>query len=184
MAIFFIFRTQNVIKIFFGIWFSQKNVKRQKCPKITKAFWHTRHFVLFLPSAGCVAQLNRASDYGSEGFRFESWRGHWKSKASENLWGFFVSTCIILAYSLTGRRNMLLFVWTNFKKWFYFYSYNAVINAHLLCYSYCLLSIWIKAWISSLYLIHFCRQDKLVIDLVQTQPARDNIYPTLFNQNH
>ncbi len=25
---------------------------------------------------GCVAQLNRASDYGSEGFRFESWRGH------------------------------------------------------------------------------------------------------------
>jgi len=25
-----------------------------------------------LPSAGCVAQLNRASDYGSEGFRFES----------------------------------------------------------------------------------------------------------------
>ena len=27
---------------------------------------------LFLPPIGCVAQLNRASDYGSEGFRFES----------------------------------------------------------------------------------------------------------------
>ena len=25
---------------------------------------------------GCVAQLNRASDYGSEGYRFESYRGH------------------------------------------------------------------------------------------------------------
>ena len=25
---------------------------------------------------GCVAQLNRASDYGSEGLRFESLRGH------------------------------------------------------------------------------------------------------------
>ena len=31
---------------------------------------------LFLPSAGFVAQLNRASDYGSEGYRFESYRGH------------------------------------------------------------------------------------------------------------
>lgn len=26
--------------------------------------------------AGLVAQLNRASDYGSEGYRFESYRGH------------------------------------------------------------------------------------------------------------
>ncbi len=25
---------------------------------------------------GFVAQLNRASDYGSEGYRFESYRGH------------------------------------------------------------------------------------------------------------
>ena len=28
---------------------------------------------------GPVAQLNRVSDYGSEGSRFESWRGHLKS---------------------------------------------------------------------------------------------------------
>ena len=27
-------------------------------------------------AAGLVAQLNRASDYGSEGYRFESYRGH------------------------------------------------------------------------------------------------------------
>ncbi len=29
---------------------------------------------------GPVAQLNRASDYGSEGYRFESCRGHKKDK--------------------------------------------------------------------------------------------------------
>ena len=29
---------------------------------------------------GSVAQLNRASDYGSEGYRFESCRGHYKKK--------------------------------------------------------------------------------------------------------
>lgn len=29
---------------------------------------------------GCVAQLNSASDFGSEGYRFESCRGHKKTK--------------------------------------------------------------------------------------------------------
>ena len=28
------------------------------------------------PQKGPVAQLNRVSDYGSEGSRFEPWRGH------------------------------------------------------------------------------------------------------------
>ena len=32
------------------------------------------------PQKGPVAQLNRVSDYGSEGSRFEPWRGHF-SKA-------------------------------------------------------------------------------------------------------
>ena len=41
---------------------------------------------LFLPSAGFVAQLNRASDYGSEGYRFESYRGHNKPTLNS---GFF-----------------------------------------------------------------------------------------------
>ena len=45
---------------------------------------------LFLPSAGFVAQLNRASDYGSEGYRFESYRGH--NKPTLNRWVFFVQT--------------------------------------------------------------------------------------------
>ncbi len=32
-------------------------------------------FIIFAQN-GFVAQLNRASDYGSEGYRFESYRGH------------------------------------------------------------------------------------------------------------
>ena len=31
---------------------------------------------------GPVAQLNRASDYGSEGYRFESCRGHYNQSES------------------------------------------------------------------------------------------------------
>ena len=35
------------------------------------------HFYLYLhPQQGLVAQLNSASDYGSEGYWFESSRGH------------------------------------------------------------------------------------------------------------
>ena len=37
---------------------------------------------------GYVAQLNRASDYGSEGYRFESCRGH--KKTGNYLSGFFI----------------------------------------------------------------------------------------------
>ncbi len=39
-------------------------------------------FVYLHPQNGPVAQLNRVSDYGSEGSRFESWRGH-KVKLNE-----------------------------------------------------------------------------------------------------
>ena len=35
----------------------------------------------FCRQIGPVAQLNRVSDYGSEGSRFESWQGHLKSKS-------------------------------------------------------------------------------------------------------
>jgi hypothetical protein len=49
VAIFFIFGIENVFEILFGIRFSQKNVKKKKSCKIMKAFWHTRHFALFLP---------------------------------------------------------------------------------------------------------------------------------------
>ena len=33
-------------------------------------------FALAIKQKGSVAQLNRASDYGSEGYRFESCRSH------------------------------------------------------------------------------------------------------------
>ena len=41
--------------------------------------------------SGHVAQLNSASDYGSEGSRFESWRGHLSMKSSPEKAGFFFS---------------------------------------------------------------------------------------------
>ena len=40
---------------------------------------------------GSLAQLNRASDYGSEGCRFESCRSHWKRENSDVLSFFFIS---------------------------------------------------------------------------------------------
>ncbi len=36
-------------------------------------------FALANTKNGSVAQLNRVSDYGSEGSRFESWRSHLKN---------------------------------------------------------------------------------------------------------
>ncbi len=39
---------------------------------------------------GLVAQLNSASDYGSEGYRFESCRGHIKQKPIAEAMGFFI----------------------------------------------------------------------------------------------
>ena len=43
-------------------------------------------------SFGLVAQLNRASDYGSEGLRFESLRGHKNIQKPHSIyvWGFFI----------------------------------------------------------------------------------------------
>ena len=42
---------------------------------------------------GSVAQLNRASDYGSEGCGFESRRNHKKKSSVERLLLFFVFLC-------------------------------------------------------------------------------------------
>ena len=40
-----------------------------------------------MTKSGLVAQLNSASDYGSEGYRFESCRGHDKHKATlDKVW--------------------------------------------------------------------------------------------------
>ena len=45
-------------------------------------FWCiSENSVSLHPQNGPVAQLNRVSDYGSEGSRFEPWRGHAENKA-------------------------------------------------------------------------------------------------------
>jgi hypothetical protein len=41
-------------------------------------------------SNGPVAQLNSASDFGSEGWGFESLRGHYKRKAGISDAGFYI----------------------------------------------------------------------------------------------
>ena len=55
-------------------------------------------FALAIKQKGSVAQLNRASDYGSEGCRFESCRSH-KKRGYQSITSFFIplySRCRIL----------------------------------------------------------------------------------------
>ena len=48
------------------------------------------------PQNGPVAQLNRVSDYGSEGSRFEPWRGHNSESYFLNEVAFFVSNKLVI----------------------------------------------------------------------------------------
>ena len=64
---------------------TKKNSSKDFCKKTTKEFGQFGK-TLYLCSrligkVGSVAQLNRASDYGSEGCGFESRRNHFKVKA-------------------------------------------------------------------------------------------------------
>ena len=43
-------------------------------------FKKSAYLCIAIKKNGPVAQLNRASDYGSEGYRFESCRGHFKKR--------------------------------------------------------------------------------------------------------
>ena len=65
----------------------KKRKKRQKSnKKVAKNFAVKKNihtFALAFKKHGSVAQLNRASDYGSEGCRFESCRSH-KLRLSES----------------------------------------------------------------------------------------------------
>ena len=65
----------------------KKEEKRQKSnKKVAKNFAVKKNihtFALAFKKHGSVAQLNRASDYGSEGCRFESCRSH-KLRLSES----------------------------------------------------------------------------------------------------
>ena len=46
-------------------------------------FKKSAYLCIAIKKNGPVAQLNRASDYGSEGYRFESCRGHFKRDAKQ-----------------------------------------------------------------------------------------------------
>ena len=67
--------------------------KRKNNKKVAKNFAVKKNihtFALAFKKHGSVAQLNRASDYGSEGCRFESCRSHKKGylSLSDNLFCF------------------------------------------------------------------------------------------------
>ena len=53
---------------------------------------------------GSLAQLNRASDYGSEGYRFESCRNH---KFNPPQGGFFIFLCFCLSKSFWEKITVL-----------------------------------------------------------------------------
>ena len=58
-------------------------------------------------STAPIAQRIRASDYGSEGCRFESCSAHKLSPSSE---GLFIFSFLTFSFSRLIRQNVLLFV--------------------------------------------------------------------------
>ena len=74
-------------------------------------FWSFQKMLLPLHSQfeneGSVAQLNRASDYGSEGYRFESCRSHKTLKTSKVHFGSFF-LCFVITnpwWERMGKAN-------------------------------------------------------------------------------
>ena len=61
----------------------------------------SRYLCTRLKKYGSVAQLNRASDYGSEGYRFESCRSH--NRAKENF-----TLCRVLFFVCPIRNKPML----------------------------------------------------------------------------
>ena len=53
-------------------------------------FSESKVAIIFAARIGLVAQLDRASDYGSEGSRFESWQGHTYQKHHPKGGAFFI----------------------------------------------------------------------------------------------
>lgn len=51
-------------------------MSKDACKNKKSIYLCTRNTVVIPHANGLVAQLNSASDYGSEGYRFESCRGH------------------------------------------------------------------------------------------------------------
>ena len=50
------------------------------------------NFALAIEKIGSLAQLNRASDYGSEGYRFESYASHFLDRKSSNIVNWLASS--------------------------------------------------------------------------------------------
>ena len=58
---------------------NKKHIFRKKTPEMFAGSKKSRTFApVKRKGPGYVAQLNRASDYGSEGYRFESCRNHFQ----------------------------------------------------------------------------------------------------------
>ena len=84
-------------------------------------FWSFQKMLLPLHSQfeneGSVAQLKRASDYGSEGYRFESCRSHKTLKNEQSLLGSFF-LCFVITnpwWERMGKANPVGV--TNKNKW-------------------------------------------------------------------
>ena len=56
---------------------------------------------------GSIAQLNRAFDYGSKGYRFESYWSHSKQQATKKLAACFFITPQVLLPSLEKRKKII-----------------------------------------------------------------------------
>ena len=64
---------------------NKKHIFRKKTPEMFAGSKKSRTFApVKRKGHGSVAQLNRASDYGSEGYRFESCRSHEKEYISDD----------------------------------------------------------------------------------------------------
>ena len=57
---------------------------------------------------GPVAQLNRVSDYGSEGYRFESCRGHMIIKELQIIVALFFYVCTQIAHKFQFQFSVKL----------------------------------------------------------------------------
>ena len=76
-----------------------RNRNQKKLKKNLKKFDSLCFLHIFAPANGSVAQLNRAFDYGSKGYRFESCRSHKQIKHLQSRKCFFyfiphISDCV------------------------------------------------------------------------------------------
>lgn len=64
----------------------------------------TKYFSKFAPVIGSLVQLNRTSDSGSEGRRFESATGHKKSQSINIDWLFYFYCILIFVNSFINTK--------------------------------------------------------------------------------